>query len=256
MAIVKSADRVVRILEAIGSKEGGLTHGELSKMLGIPKGSLSKLLSNLVDRSYLFFDPTSQLYTLGSEILVLTGRYLNNLDIMQVGRPVLHKLVEEIAEDAQIAIRRGDQVLFLYKVESPKPVKYAIAPGQLAPLYAVSPGKCVLAFTPKEEVAAYLDRVALSPITANTITDRDVFMAELESIRAAGLAFAKEEYQQGICGMAAPVFNIHGLLAASIVVTMQTIEFDSPHTALIGSKLKDAAANLSRRMGFGGASKK
>ena len=152
MAVVKSADRVVRILEAIASGDGGLTHGELSRMLGIPKGSLSSLLSNLVDRGYLAFDPLGKLYMLGSELLVLTSRYLNSLDIVRTGRPIVHGLVLEMNEDAEIAVQRGDQVVFLYKEESSRPVKYSIAPGELAPLFATSPGKCILAFMPEEDV--------------------------------------------------------------------------------------------------------
>jgi hypothetical protein len=38
--MVKSADRVMQILEAIGSSEEGKTHGELSSTLNIPKISL------------------------------------------------------------------------------------------------------------------------------------------------------------------------------------------------------------------------
>ena len=48
MAVVKSADRVVLILEAIAESKTGLSHGEISRNLRIPGGSLSLLLSNLV----------------------------------------------------------------------------------------------------------------------------------------------------------------------------------------------------------------
>jgi DNA-binding IclR family transcriptional regulator len=254
MAIVKSADRVVRILEAIASRDGGTTHGELSRMLGIPKGSLSLLLSNLVERGYLSFDPLGKLYLLGTELLVLTGRYLNNLDIVRIGRPILHGLVLEMNEDAEIAVQKGDQVLFVCKEESQRPVKYSVAPGELAPLYATSAGKCILAFMPEEDISAYLARVTLSPITENSITDRGVFRRELELIRGIGLAYGREEYQHGICGIAAPVFNIHGILAGSIVATLQAARFDPAHRAFIEPKLRKAAIRLSRQLGFEGTS--
>ena len=253
MAVVKSADRVVRILEAIASGDGGLTHGELSRMLGIPKGSLSSLLSNLVDRGYLAFDPLGKLYMLGSELLVLTSRYLDSLDIVRTGRPIVHGLVLEMNEDAEIAVQRGDQVVFLYKEESSRPVKYSIAPGELAPLFATSPGKCILAFMPKKDVAAYLDRVTLSPVTEHSITDRGVLRRELALIRSTGIAYGREEYQYGICGIAAPVFNIHGVLAGSIVATMQAARFDPEHRSFVEPKLLKAASMLSRRLGFAGA---
>jgi DNA-binding IclR family transcriptional regulator len=252
MAVVKSADRVVKILEAIASRDGGLTHGELSKMLGIPKGSLSFLLSNLVDRDYLAFDPLGKLYMLGSELLVLTSRYLNSLDIVRTGRPIVHGLALEMNEDAEIAVQRGDQVVFLYKEESSRPVKYSIAPGEVAPLFATSAGKCILAFMPEEYFAAYLDRVTLSPITENSITDCGVLRRELELIRSTGLAYGREEYQYGICGIAAPVFNIHGVLVGSIVATMQAARFNPEHRAFIEPKLFKAASRLSRQLGFVG----
>ena len=254
MAIVKSADRVVLILEAVAKSREGMTHGEISRNLRIPGGSLSSLLSNLVDRGYLSFEPMGKLFMLGPEILVLTGRYLDSLDIIRLGRPVIDALVQEINEDVEIAVRRGDEVLFLLKVESQRPVKYSIAPGELAPLYATSPGKCILAFTPDEEVSAYLDRVTLLPTTNTTITGRDVFMGELELIRVTGLAYGREEYQHGICGIAAPVFNIHGAIVGSVVVTLQAERFDPGHKAFIEPKLRQAAAGLSRRLGFAGMS--
>jgi|GEM_PF-309684 DNA-binding IclR family transcriptional regulator len=253
MAVVKSADRVVQILEAIASKDGGLSNSELSTILGIPKGSLSFLLYNLVDREYLSFDPQRKLYNLGAGLLVLVGRYLNNLDIVRMGRTIVRRLVRELNEDVEIVVRRGDQMLFLYKEESQRPVKYSVAPGGLAPLYSISAGKCILAFMPEEETAAYLDRVMLSPITENTITDRNVLKFELKLIRSSWLAYGREEYYDGVCGIAAPVFNIHGAIAGSIVVTMEAARFNSQHRAFVEPKLRDAASTLSRQLGFGGA---
>ncbi len=250
MPVVKSADRVLQILEAVGARNAGLTHGELSRMLGIPKASLSSLLSNLAERNYLAFDPQSKLYLLGSELLVLTSRYLNNLDIVQIGRPIIRGLVREINEDAEIAVKREDQVLFFYKEESSRPVRYSVAAGDLAPIYATSPGKCILAFMGEEEISAYLDRVTLSPITKTTITDPDVLRSDLELIRSRGLAYGLEEYHQGICGISAPVFNIHGVVVGAIVATLEAARFDDEHKAVIEPKLRQAATRLSRELGF------
>jgi len=250
VSIVKSADRVLQILEAVGARNAGLTHGELSKILGIPKASLSCLLSNLVERGYLAFDPQSKLYLLGTELLVLTSRYLNNLDIVRTGRPIIRGLVREINEDAEIAVKRGDQVLFFYKEESSRPVRYSVAAGELAPIYATSPGKCVLAFMGEEEISGYLDRVTLSPITQATITDPDIFRRELELIRSRGLAYGIEEYHQGICGISAPVFNIHSVVEGAIVATLEAARFDDEHRAVIEPKLRQAAISLSRKLGF------
>ena len=51
--MVKSATRVIQILESVGSSKNGISHAELSAALNIPKGSLSLLLADLVAHDFL-----------------------------------------------------------------------------------------------------------------------------------------------------------------------------------------------------------
>jgi len=53
--MVKFADRVIQILEAIGLCKDLKTLRELTSALNINKSSLSSLLANPVDREYLYF---------------------------------------------------------------------------------------------------------------------------------------------------------------------------------------------------------
>jgi len=250
LVIVKSADRAFQILEAVGSRSNGITHGELSKILGIPKGSLSYLLSNLVDRDYVTFDRQSKLYMLGPKLLVLTGRYLSNLDFVRVGRPVLRDLVLDINEDAELAIMKDDEILFLYKEECSQPLKFSIAIGERAPIYATSAGKAILAYLSPDEVSRYLAAVQLAPITETTITDTETLRRELEDIHSAGLAYGREEFHQGISAIAAPVFNLYGDVVGSVVVTLPGIRFNSEQKRFIEPRLLSAAANISRQLGY------
>ena len=54
---VKSADRVLDLLELLTRRGKAMSHTELSLALGIPKSSLTQLLRNLTDRGYLLFSP-------------------------------------------------------------------------------------------------------------------------------------------------------------------------------------------------------
>ena len=250
VTVVKSADRVIQILESAAAKNDGITHGELSRTLGIPKGSLSPLLANLVERDYLTLDRTGKLYRLGPRLLVLTGRYLSRLDLVRVGRPVLQELVGEINEDVEIAVRKGRDILFLCKEECSHPLKYSIGIGELAPLYATSGGKVLLAYLPEDEASSYLASARLDPITKSSITDVDMLRQELEEIRATGLAYGREEYHQGICAIAAPVFNLHGDVVGAVLVTLPRVRFNARRKEFIEPRLREAAGKISRQLGF------
>jgi len=250
LARVKSADRVIQIFEAIGSKKGGVTQGEIAAELEIPKGSLSPLLSNLVARGYLTLDRLSRLYMLGPDLLVLTGRYLSSLDIIRISRPIVQELVSEVDEDTEIVVRKGEEVLFLHKEECSKPLKYSIAIGEVAPIYATSAGKAILAHLEEGEIEGYLRAVRLVSITKRSITSVDALRRELKEIRSRGFAYGREEYHQSICGIAAPVFNFYGKVAGAVVVTLPIIRFNRGAKAFIEPRLKEAAERISHHLGF------
>jgi len=246
---------VLKILEAVGERQEGITHGELSKSLNIPKGSLSRLCANLVNREYLSFGPVSKLYTLGPQILVLTRLFLANLDIARIGQPILRELTVAIDEDTEIAVMKGTEILIVCKESSTRPLRRVIAIGDRYPMYATSAGKAILASLSEAEIEKYFSSVEMHPITRKTITDVKVLTHELKRIRSRGLAYSREEVHEGVAGVAAPVFDLYNNVVASIVVTIPTVRFNRQRGKAIEERLRHASESLSRKLGFGKAEK-
>ena len=130
--MVKSADRVIQILEAVGMARQGVTHGDLTSALNIPKSSLSSLLATLVDRQYLSLEKSSKRYVLGPQVLVMAGRYLDSLDIVQLGQPLLREITGVTDESSEIAIKRGHDIVIVCKEDSSRPVARVIQIGHRA----------------------------------------------------------------------------------------------------------------------------
>ena len=252
--MVKSADRVIQILEAIGSSEEGKTHGELASSLNIPKSSLSLLLANLLDREYISLSGKDRKYALGPQVLVLAGRYLSSLDVVRLGQPVLKKITRAIDESAEIAIKRGHEIIIISKEDRSQPLSRMIQLGDRAPIYATAAGKAILAHLSDEEIGQYLSSVELTPITKATITDPEVLWRQLHAIRSGALARSSEELHEGITAMACPVFDLYGCVVASIVLPIPTIRFTSEKEKRAEKVLLHASIELSHQLGFDTAS--
>jgi DNA-binding IclR family transcriptional regulator len=248
--MVKSADRVMQILEAIGSSEDGQTHGELASSLNIPKSSLSLLLANLVDREYVSLSGTEKKYALGPQVLVLAGRYLSGLDIVRLGQPVLRKVTRMMDESAEIAIKRGKEIMIIAKEDCSRPLTRIIQMGERAPIYATAGGKAILAHLTDDDVEQYLSSVKLMPITRATITDPEVLRRELSAIRSGALARSHEELHEGITAVASPVFDLYGHVVASVVLPVLTIRFTPQKEKRAEEILRSASIELSRQLGF------
>jgi DNA-binding IclR family transcriptional regulator len=248
--MVKSADRVMQILEAIGSSEEGRTHGELASGLNIPKSSLSLLLANLVGREYLSLNGAEKRYALGPQVLVLAGRYLSSLDIARLGQPVLKTITRTIDESAEIAIKRGNEMMIIAKEDRSRPLTRMIQMGERAPIYATAAGKAILAHLSDDEIDQYLSMAELTPITKATITDPEVLRRELNAIRSGALARSHEELHEGITAVASPVFDLYGHVVASIVLPVLTVRFTPEKEKKAEEILRRASIELSHQLGF------
>ena len=248
--MVKSADRSFQILEFISVAKEGRSHKDLSQSLSIPGSSLSALLSTLVSREYLNFDPVSRRYSIGPEILHLAGRYLANYDIVQLGSPILRMLVTSTRESALIAIRRQNNIQIVSKELCSESIQQVIDVGERAPLYATAAGKTILAYFGAEELKSYLSAVKLKALTPYTITNKKVLMQQLKQVSAGAIAYSLRENDEHIIAMAAPIFDLHHRVAASITVPVPVVRFSSEKEKIIVPALREAAESLSRQLGF------
>jgi DNA-binding IclR family transcriptional regulator len=251
--MVKSADRSLQILEFISLAKEGMSHKDLSRALGIPGSSLSALLSTLVSREYLNFDSISRRYRIGPEILYLAGRYLANFDIVRMGSPILRALVTSTSESALIAIRNQNNIQVVSKELCSESIQQVIDVGERAPLYATAAGKAILAYFNDEELKNYFDSVKLKPLTSKTITNKKILTRQLKQIRSGAIAYSLRENDEHIIAMAAPIFDLHRTVAASITVPVPVVRFSSEKEKIIEPALRAAAESLSHQLGFQGS---
>ena len=90
--------------------------------------------------------------------------------------------------------------------------------GSRVPLYATGVGKLVLSRMTAAELEVYLQRVALTPFTRHTLTDRAKITRELDQIRTRGFAVDNEEMEAGVRCVAALILDYDGQPAASVSI--------------------------------------
>ena len=248
--MVKSAERVLQILEHMGSKTNGVTHGELTVALEIPKSSLSALLSNLVYREYLSFDKQSKRYHIGPQILTLAGKYLAGLDIIKTARPFVKELMTITEESTEFAVKKGNDIQILCKEDCLRPLQRVIQLGELSPIYITAAGKAILAFLSEKETNEYLSSEKMTSYTKNTITDPEVLRKQLDAVRKDHLAYSFEERIEGITAIAAPIFDMDSRVVGSLVVPTPTFRFTPDKKEQIEDALRDISRRLSHQLGY------
>jgi DNA-binding IclR family transcriptional regulator len=248
--MVKSAERVMLILSLVGESKHGLKHQEIASSLSIPKGSLSLLLSDLVEGDFLTTNPKDKRFRVGPQILALAGRYLADMNIVEISQPIIRKLINQTGESCGIGVRNANHVIVIWRENSDEPLKWDIKIGDQYLLHSSAFGKAILAFAASDDVQNYINTTGLQAVTKNTITSTEVFLKELALIREGGLAYSKEENFLGMISIGVPVFDHTGRVVASLSVPIPVVRFNEEKERLVGDALKKTANLLSKELGY------
>ncbi|EXL02470.1 IclR family transcriptional regulator [Brucella anthropi] len=248
LSAVKSADRVIDLLEFLGRWGGGCTHAEISAALDIPKSSLSQLLRNLMQRGFVAYVSETKTYGLGERLYVLVNRTKQVRDLRALAGGLLEQLTAEIGESSALNILKGNIAEVVASVSSRQRLVSHMHVGDLAPLYAISGGKAILANLPEEQRNAYLDQVSFEVFTPNTIQSVDRLHAELDAVRASGFAYSIEEYTVGIIGIGRVVKMADGQVAGSLNIAIPSARFTDSAKASAQAALVNAVSILERQL--------
>ena len=226
-AAVKSADRVLDLLELLAHAGREMSHSDISEMLEIPKSSLTQLLKNLQARGYVETTPNGRGYRLGDAFLSLSESTGQIRKLASHAEAVLSDLTRETGESSALNQLKGDQVEVVATVLGPARLVTHMRLGDLAPLYATSGGKAILTHMPEAFQESYFARVRFEAATPATLKTVKALRQQLAEVRKAGFASSHQEWTPGIVGIAVPLLDLAGAPLGAINVAIPAARFDA-----------------------------
>lgn len=246
---VKSAARVLDILELLSRSDEPMALRELVAALALPKSSAHALMQTLQARGYVERDAADRYALIGS--LRQSAGWIGGPEahLAAVARPVMERLRDELDESVFLGVRagRGD-VKVIAKSVSRAQIRYdSVDPG-LRPAYCTGMGRILLAYWDKKSVDAYLLRTRLRAYTPRTVIDAAKLRAILAKVAKDGYAILEEEYVLGGSATAAPVFGGDGTVIAALNVGTVSARYPAAKSKIVAGVVR-AAATVSQRLG-------
>lgn len=236
------------VMELVADSQDGLLLKEISSQLSIPRTTALRITQTLLDAGFLAENHEGRI-TLGTTLVQLGVKALDNLDIRGFARPVLKELAEATGESCHLAVLNGDKAMLVEVADSPHPVRIASRPGTLVDLHCSSTGKVFLAYSIPEPTR-FCKTLELTAHTENTDSTVETVLARIEETRKLGYAMDEEEYVLGVRCIAAPIINAFGKTIASVGITASTSTFTKAKIPIMTKRIKTAAKSISENMGF------
>lgn len=223
------------------------TLSALCEDLGMNKSTLLRLIQPLIDARFVEVSATGH-YRLGWRNAQLGHTYLAGVDLHRSMHDVLVELSESTSETTHLVAADFPNVVYVDKVDSPRPVRMASRIGNAQPAYCTSVGKAMLAFADDEVVRAVI-RKGMPARMPNTLTTAAALRSDLEAIRERGYAIDNLENEEGVRCVAAPIFDASGQAVSALSVSAPEERLPYPMIEELAPRVIAAADEISRRLG-------
>lgn len=245
---VKNVHRVIDLLESFEQHPSGLSLSELSTHLNLPKSTVSRLLSALLDRKFIRESNPPGKYLLGYKFLNLSSAYLQGFDLYREAHPKLEELNKKIDETIIMGVfdQTRHQIIYLDKVDTTKSIKLGTRVGEIAPIHCTALGKALLSSLPDETVAQILESYSFEKFTDQTIVNISVLFEDLSATRKRGYAIDHQEYKPDIICVGAPIKNFTGDPLAAISVSAPADRLDPTRLEIIANLVMESAKDIGK----------
>lgn len=244
---VQVIGRAAAILRALEGTTSGLSLGQIALRVALPRSTVQRIVAALIGEQFLIAASPGGRVRLGPALLRLAGSV--ETDSLSLARPLLSALSAELRETVDFSVVRRDHLVFIDQVIGPERLRTVSAVGETFPLYCTANGKAFLATLTEAAIVRRIGRI-YERRTPATRTSLAALLADLDSVRATGVACDMEEHTLGICAAGVALTDMLGNPVA-ISVPVPAPRFAERREAIRDGLLATRAA-LAGRFGTGG----
>lgn len=247
---IKVLNKAFSVLDIFLKNNAPMSMTEISEELGLYPSTIHRILDTLKYGGFVEQDSSTQKYQLGLKLIELGMAKLNQINLVKEAMPLLKELSKKINETVHLAILENNEVLYLAKEESSQTIRMISYVGKRAPLHCTSLGKVLLAFLHSDERKNILNRIELSKLTENTITNKNKLMEELNRIKQKGFALDREENEKFVRCIAAPIKNYQGKVIAAASISGPSYRINECNQNPLKEEIISTCQKISARLGF------
>lgn len=238
----KMIKRSVDILQYAANHTDGFRITDIVHNLNIPKSSSFDIIYTLIDCEMLEVkNDKLKIFALGPKSYDIGYQYIGNKNILDVARPCLEQLGDELSETVFMGKYDRDEVLYIYKYQPATAILNHCTVNTRADLYCTALGKAMLAY---RKEAFDFSKIQFKKLTEYTIMSVEALKKNLIEVKEKGYAMDNREIKDYMMCISAPIFDANGDCNYAISVSAL---YDAQSVDYIAQKVMNTANIISKK---------
>jgi DNA-binding IclR family transcriptional regulator len=199
-----TVERGLEVLRAFRSNRMPLSNGELVRRTGLPKATVSRLTSTLLQVGFLRLVPGKREFELSTGALGIGHAYLATNDLLLAAQPLLQELADRLDVSVALGIQDGIDVLYVDYRVSRNVATLRLGVGSVLPMSTTSIGRAYLWGLPTNEQALLIEEHKRRAGPQGEELEHAIHTS-FDELESTGTCAVSGGFQRGTYGVALPV---------------------------------------------------
>ncbi len=240
---LKTIERALQVLELVAEAPSAPSIKDLAGLLDRNLSTTYNVVNTLIGAGYLTKDGLGNL-RIGGRVAILNRALERDLDYARILRSFAEEVYASSGETVYLTRLSEGRVAIQLVLEGRQSLRVTgLAVGFSGSEDRRASGKAVMAHLPEPTVRAIVEQNHPGEGTPRIQDRLDGLAPALVAVRAQGFAFDDEEFEEGICCVAAPYFDVTGAVAGSLAASGPAVRRE-----LVCGPIRESVVAAARRM--------
>jgi DNA-binding IclR family transcriptional regulator len=243
--------RVLAILNLFRAGRPWISIDDIAAALGVSPASAYRYASELSQGGLL--SRTSGRYRLGPKIIELEYLVREYDPIIQAAQDLMNGIAELTGQNVLLCNVYDGAVVNVAHVAGRHSPRLTYTRGLPLPPFRGAQAHIILAHTERRKLRKRYESAAADPALASDVAaigaDWRAFAAQMKEVRARGYYISRNQLDQGVTGIAAPVFGEDGEIVGSLVLSMDAAAPATMSEDTLVGLVVHGANEITRRIG-------
>lgn len=248
---IQSLARGLSILQTFSSERPKLTLTQLATITEMNRPAVQRFTDTLIELGFLGRNKHKEFF-LGPKVLSLGFAYLQGSELTKLVGGYLAEFSERIGRTVNMSILDDTEIVFLYRHEVHRFLKYDLRAGSKLPSHCTASGKVLLSSLADVELMERMKDMNLERMTSHTIVEREKLKEDILHTRAKGIAICDREFSLALYSIGVPLLNHEKKVIAAVNLSMSAEEASGSVLDDATREIVEQGRKLSRLMGYNG----
>lgn len=233
----------LNVLVCFLNSSSSLSLSEIAKRTGFPTSTTARVLIALEEMGFLERDEKTKLFELGIKCYQLGLSAKKFSKLRHIAFPFMSSLFDKFNETVTLYKKVGYSRVCYDQIVTSQRLKQSANIGDEVPLWVASPGRCILAYMPEEDINNVL--LDIKPFTKRTILDRNQIKKMLEDVRRLSYATSFSERDEGVSSVSSPILDGNKCSIGCITISGPEVRLSKEKIEVIAPEVIKTARRIS-----------